>query len=99
VYGTQGENWFDSGWPRQPRTITGILGYLPFTHDRYVDTQVDVTDNLNSFYTGAASIGFMVKSMNEGQILNEFMTFSTESLTLTFTPPRYTQVRRPRLIA
>ena len=92
IYGTQGENWLSSSWYHQPKTITGILGYLPFTHERYVDLQVDVTDYLNSFYTGATSIGFMVKSMNEGQIFNEFMTFSTESLTLTFTPKTPVQV-------
>jgi hypothetical protein len=34
----------------------------------------------------------MVKSMNEGQVFNEFMTFSTESLILTFTPKTPAQV-------
>lgn len=94
LYGTQGGNWPSFNWYHQPQTTTGILGHLPFIQgwNEYIDVQVDVTDYLNSFYTGAANIGFMVKSMNEGQNWTEFMTFSAESLTLTFTPATPTQV-------
>jgi hypothetical protein len=88
LYGTDGKPWTKTTWYAQPYPTTGILGHLPFAKGYYVnfDIRIDVTDYLNSFYTSATDIGFMVKSLNEWKNWTEVMKFSAESLTLTFTP-------------
>lgn len=84
VFGTSGD-WTTFNWYNKPVTQSGILGRLTMASGTSV-VQIDITDYLKSFYSGAVSAGFMVRSMYEGSIWNDLAYFSGQSLSLTFTP-------------
>jgi hypothetical protein len=63
------------------------LGQLPKTYGYNNVVQFDITDYLNSIYSIGSTIGFLVKSLHEGQDSSpDGATFGVQSMSLTFTP-------------
>lgn len=80
-YSIQTSLWYS----RNPNNV--LLGQLPKDYGRDVVVQIDVTDYLNSIYSAGSTVGFVVRSMHEGQDYSpDSASFGVQSMGLTFTP-------------
>lgn len=69
---------------RNPNNV--LLGQLPKDYGDVV-VQFDITDYLNSIYSAGSTIGFVVKSLHEGEdYAPDRASFGVQSLSLAFTP-------------